>query len=239
MKIAYRIVTPILAVGAVVMGILLKLFYFAVGGAADEINTILLLAEQFGLATKYEFSVIDIFKLLLGTDLSGATAEQAGEAVTEAVSIFDVAAPVIPHLIAFVVFFVLTLAMMVAVGVVSAAVGGKKGRKTVMIMSAAGLVLSFVCIIISRLAFDIIIGGEISLTDLVSLFSESAFTQILTAVVKISSATLSAGFYAVFGMYILIILWTVLTNMLIKTPIQFEKKHRRKKPLRRPSAMFR
>ena len=239
MKIAYRIITPILALGAVVMGILLKLFYFAIGGAADEINTILTLAAQFGVATKYEFSVVDIFKLLLSADTSGTATEQAGEAAAEAVSLFDVAGPVIPHLIAFVVFFVLTLAMMVAVGVVSAAVGGKKGRKSVMIMSAAGLVLSFICIIISRLAFDIIIGGEISLTDLVSLFSESAWTQILTAVVTISSATLSAGFYAVFGMYILIMLWTVLTNMLIKTPIQFEKKHRRKKPMRRPSALFR
>ncbi len=238
MKIAYRIVTPILAAGAVVMGILLKLFYFAIGGAADEINTILLLAEQFGVATKYEFSVIDIFKLLLGADASGAATEQAGEAAAEAVSFLDVAAPVLPHLIAFVVFFVLTLVMMVAVGVVSAAVSGKKGRKAVIAMSAGGLVLSFICIIISRLAFDIIIGGEISLTELVSLFSESAWTQLLTAIVTISSATLSAGFYAVFGMYILIILWTVLTNMLIKTPIQIEKKHRRKKPLRRPSAMF-
>ncbi len=237
MKIAYRIVTPILAVGAVVMGILLKLFYFAIGGAAEEINTILTLAAQFGVATKYEFSVIDIFKLLLGADLSGA--EQVGEEVAkEAVSLFDIAGPVIPHLIAFVIFFVLTLAMMVAVGIVSAAASGKKGRKAVIGMSAGGLVLSFICIIISRLAFDIIIGGEISLTDLVSLFSESAVTQLLTAVVKISAATLSAGFYAVFGMYILIIFWTVLTNMLIKTPIQFEKKHRRKRPLKRPSAMF-
>jgi len=39
-------------------------------------------------------------------------------------------------------------------------------------------------------------------------------------------------------MYILVILWTVLTNMLIKTPIQLEKKHRRRKPLKRPSAYF-
>ena len=239
MKIAYRIVTPIFAFGAVVMGILLKLFYFAIGGAADEINTIIALAAQLGVATKYEFSVVDILKLLVGADFSGA-AEQVGEEVaTEAASFMDVAGPVLPHLIAFVVFFILTLAVMFAIGIVSAAVGGKKGRKAVMGMSAAGLVLSFICIVISRLAFDVIIGGEISLTDLVSLFSESAITQILTAVVKISAATLSAGFYAVFGMFILIMLWTVLTNMLIKTPIQFEKKHRRKKPMRRPSALFR
>ena len=37
MKLAYRIITPILAVGAVVMGLMLKLFYFAIGGLTEEI----------------------------------------------------------------------------------------------------------------------------------------------------------------------------------------------------------
>ncbi len=238
MKIAYRIVTPILAIGALVMGILLKLFYFAIGGASDEITSIITLASQFGVATKYEFSVYEIIELLLGSDLSAA-AQATEEAAEEVVTFASVAEPVIPHLIAFVVFFVLTLVMLFAIAIVSAVVGGKKGRKTVIGMSAGGLVLCFICIVISRFAFDIIIGGEISLTDLVSLFSESAWTQILTAVVTISSATLSAGFYGVFGMYIVIILWTVLTNMLIKTPIQFQKKHRRKKPMKKLSAYFR
>ena len=86
---------------------------------------------------------------------------------------------------------------------------------------------------------NIIIGGEINLTDLVGMFSDSTWTQLLAAAVTIKTATLSAGFYAVFGMYILVMLWTVLANMLIKTPIQVEKKHRRKKPLPRVSAVFR
>ena len=108
----------------------------------------------------------------------------------------------------------------------------------VMIMSVSGLVITFICIVISRLAFDKIIGGEINLSDIVGMFSESSWTQLLAAVVTVKTATLSAGFYAVFGMYILVILWTVLANMLIKTPIQIEKKHRRRKPLPRPSAIF-
>ena len=70
------------------------------------------------------------------------------------------------------------------------------------------------------------------------MFSDSTWAQLLAAVVTIKTATLSAGFYAVFGMYLLVILWTVLANMLIKTPIQIEKKHRRKKPLPRASAIL-
>lgn len=230
MKIAYRIITPLLAIGAVVMGLMLKLFYFAIGGLTDEISSIVTLAEQFGVQTKYEFSAIEIIEMLMKADLSGAA-----EGAEEAASFLAIAEPIIPHLIAFVVFFVIALGLFLATGVVAAI---KDNRKPVMIMSVSGLVITFICIVISRLAFDKIIGGEINLSDIVGMFSESSWTQLLAAVVTVKTATLSAGFYAVFGMYILVILWTVLANMLIKTPIQIEKKHRRRKPLPRPSAIF-
>lgn len=231
MKIAYRIITPILAIGAVVMGLMLKLFYFAIGGATEELTSIVTLAGQLGVQTNFEYSAIEIIKMLMGADLSGTTegaeAAQAG--------FMTIAEPIMPHLIAFVVFFVIALLVFLAVAVLAAI---KDNRKTVMLTSVAGLVICFICIVISRLAFDKIIGGEINLTDIVGMFSDSKWAQLLAAVVTIKTATLSAGFYAVFGMYILVILWTVLANMLIKTPIQIEKKHRRKKPLPRPSAVF-
>ncbi len=226
MKIAYKIITPILALGSIAMGLLLKLFYFEIGGISDEISSIVTLISQFGVATKYEFSAFEIIQLLLG-----ATPAEEGAA-----DFLTIAEPILPLLIAFVVFFVLSLVMTLAVGVVSIIV---KDRKKVIWMSVAGLVLSFVCIVISRFAFDKIIGGEINLTDLVGMVSESTWAQIAAAVVSVKTATLSAGFFAVFGMYLLVIFWTIFTNMLISTPIQTTKKHRRKKPLRRPSAMFR
>ncbi len=233
MKIAYRIITPLLAIGAVVMGFFLKLFYFAIGGLTDEISSIVTLASQFGVATNYEFSAFEIIKLLLSTDLS---AKAATDTTAESAGFLTIIEPVLPHIIAFIVFFVLTMLLFLALGAVAAATGK---RKAVIGMSVGGLVLCFICIIISKLAFDKIIGGEIPLTDLVKMFSDSTWVQLLTAVVTVSSATLSAGFYAVFGMYILVIFWTVLTNMLINTPIEIKKKHRRKKPLKRPSAIFR
>ena len=231
MKLAYRIITPILAIGSVVMGLMLKLFYFAIGGLTEEIGSIVTLAEQLGVQTKYEFSAIEIIQMLTSSDLSGA----AAEGTEEAASFLTIAEPIIPHLIAFVVFFVIALLVFIAVGVLAAI---KDNRKTVMITSVAGLVICFICIIISKLAFDKIIGGEINLTDLVGMFSDSTWAQLLAAVVTIKTATLSAGFYAVFGMYILVILWTVLANMLIKTPIVIERKHRRKKPLPSFSALL-
>lgn len=227
MKIAYRIITPILAVGAIAMGLFLKLFYFAIGGASDEISSIVTLIQQFGVSTKFEYSAVEIIQLLMG--LEPAAEEGASTFLT-------VAEPVLPHIIAFVVFFVLSLLVFLAVGIVAAATNK---RKAVIGLSVSGLVLMFIAIVISRLAFDKIMGGEIELSELVGVVSDSAWAQILATVVTVSQATLSAGYYAVFGMYILVILWTILTNMLIKTPIQIERKHRRKKPLRRPSALFR
>lgn len=225
MKLAYRIITPILAVGSVLMGFFLKLFYFAIGTADESLSSIVQLVGALGVKTNYEFSAFEIIKLLLGME----------PAKDDSASFAELVAPVMPHIISFIVFFVLTLLMFIAVASVAAATDK---RNVVIGMCGGGLVLCFICIVIAKLAFDKLIGGEISLSDLMGVFSENIGMQLLAAVVTITSATLSAGFYAVFGMYILIILWTVLCNMLIKTPIQVQKKHRRKKPMKRLSAII-
>ncbi len=229
MKIAYRIITPILSVGAIVIGIMLKLFHFAIGSASEELSQLTTLLQAFKVKTNFEFSVVDIVKLLLGMDTSKESD----------VDIMALIEPILPELIAFVIFFVLALVMLVVVGAVSAATNK---RKAVIGLCAGGLVICFVAIIISNSAFAKIMGGEIPLSDVVTTFSESEYAALLalaTAVITITSATLSGGFYGVFGMYILIIFWTVISDMLIKKPIQFEKKHRRKKPIKSFSAMFR
>ncbi len=229
MKIAYKIITPILSIGAIVMGILLKLFHFAIGGASEELNQLSGLLQAFNVKTNFEFSVVDIVKLLLGVDTSKESD----------VDIIGLIEPIFPELIAFVIFFVLALIMFIAIGAVSAATDK---RKAVIGLCAGGLVICFIAIIISNSAFVKIMEGEIPLSDIVTTFSESQYAALFAlaaAVVKITSATLSGGFYAVFGMYLLIIFWTVISDMLIKNPIQFQKKHRRKKPLKSLSAIFR
>ena len=225
MKIAYRIITPILSVGAVVIGVMLKLFHFAIGSASEQLSQLTSLLEAFNVKTKFEFSVVDIIQLLLGMDTSKESE----------VDIMALIEPILPQLIAFVVFFVLALLMLVAVGAVAAATNK---RKLVIGLCAGGLAICFVAIIISNSAFTKIMGGEIPLSDVVSAFSDNTWAALAAAIVTITSATLSGGFYGVFGMYILIIFWTVISDMLIKNPIQFEKKHRRKKPIKSLSAIF-
>lgn len=226
MKIAYRIITPILSVGAIVIGVLLKLFHFSIGAATEELSQLTQLLQAFNVKTNFEFSVVDIIKLLMGVDTSKESE----------VDVMALIQPILPQIIAFVVFFVLALLMLVAVGSVAAATNK---RKLVMGLCAGGLVLCFIAIIISNSAFSKIMGGEIALTDVVSAFSESSWAALAAAFITISSATLSGGFYGVFGMYILIIFWTLISDMLIRQPIQFQKKHRRKKPLKSLSAVFR
>ena len=58
MKIAYRIITPILSVGAIVIGIMLKLFHFAIGTVSEELSQLTTLLEAFNVQTKFEFSVV-------------------------------------------------------------------------------------------------------------------------------------------------------------------------------------
>ena len=220
MKLAYRIVTPILAVGAVVLGFFLKLFTFVVGSTDEQINNLVNAVSSLfnGIHTTYEYSAFEIIKMII----SGPANESAEKSFTE------VAAPIMSDIIAFAVLFCMMLLVMLAVGVLAALANSKKKRITVIIVSAAGLVVSLACIIVYNSAFAKIIAGDVNLTELVSLRSDNALAALATAIVSVTSATLSAGFYAVFGIFILIIIWTIFSNFLIKNPIQKNKSYKRK-----------
>lgn len=225
MKIAYRIVTPILALASIVLGFFLKMFYFTIGSTNEQIGTIVSAVEQLAngsFSTTYEYSLFELIKLL--TSLETPEGE-------DALTFAEVAAPIIPYIIAFFVVFVIAALICVAIAVVSAALpDSRKKRYSVIWMSFGGIVTLFACILISNAAFGKIINGEVSLTDLLSLFSDNVLLTLATAILTITKATLSAGFYAMFGIFMFIIMWTILTNMLIKTPIQKTKKaYKRKK----------
>lgn len=226
MKLAYRIVTPIIAVVSVVLGIFLKMFYFTVGNADETIgnliNAIASMTDK--VSTTFEYSIYDLLKMISQVE------PQTGE---DAKSFAEVAAPVIPHLWAFFIIFVVVLLVVIAIGIVSTLSDSKKKRYTVIGLSVGGLVLLFVDILISNAAFAKITSGEINLTDLVSALSDNSIAALASAILSVTSASLSAGFYSVFGLLILMILWTVLSNMLISTPIQKTKTHKRKKPMRK------
>lgn len=226
MKLAYRIVTPIIAVASVVLGIFLKMFYFTVGNADETIgnliNAIASLTDK--VSTTFEYSIYDLLKLI-------STAQpKTGDDVK---TFSEVAAPIIPHLWAFFIIFVIVLLVVLAIGVVSTLSDSRKKRYTVIGLSAGALILLFVDILISNGAFAKITSGEINLTDLVSAISDSSIAALATAILTVTSASLSAGFYSVFGLLILIILWTILSNMLIATPIQKTKTYKRKKPMKK------
>lgn len=226
MKTAYRIVTPILAVAAVVLGFFLKMFYFIVGSTDDQIgnlvNAISGLVSQYSgnNVTNYEFSVFELIKMI-------ATAKPPES--EEIGSFTEVAAPILPQLISFFVVFFLAVCVLIAIAVVSAALSDAKKRKRVVIgLSAAGLVLMFICIIVSNSAFAKLLNGDVSLTDLMLLFSDNALLTLATAILSVTYASLSTGFYAMFGFFILLIIWTILAGMIIKTPIHASKAYKRR-----------
>lgn len=220
MKLAYRIVTPILAVAAVVLGFFLKLFTFVVGSTDDQINNLVNAVSSLfnGIHTTYEYSAFEIIKMVI----AGPVKEDAEKSFSE------VAAPIMSDIIAFAVLFSIVLLIMLAVAVLASLANSKKKRIAVICTSAGGLVVSLACIIVSNGAFAKIIAGDVNLTELVSLVSDNVLATLATAIVSVTSATLSAGFYAVFGIFILIIIWTIFSNFLIKNPIQKSKSYKRK-----------
>ena len=228
MKTAYRIVTPILALGGIALGIFLKLFSFVVGNSDDTINNLISAVSQLSsgkFSTNYSYSLFELIKMA-----STSTTPQTGE---DAKSFTEVASAIMPNIYAFAALFAVMLVILIAITVVAACANTKKKRNASFFLCGFGLAVSIACIFVSNSAFAKITGGDVNLTDLVSLFSDNTLVTLATAILTVKSASLSAGFHSVFGIYLLIIIWTVLSNMLINTPIHSTKTYKRKKPMRR------
>ena len=228
MKTAYRIVTPILALGGIALGIFLKLFSFVVGNSDDTINNLISAVSQLSsgkFSTTYSYSLFELIKMA-----ATSTTPQTGE---DAKSFTEVASAVMPNVYAFAALFAVMLVILIAIAVVAACANTKKKRNVSFFLCGFGLAVSIACIFVSNSAFAKITGGDVNLTDLVSLFSDNTLVTLATAILTVKSASLSAGFHSIFGIYLLIIIWTVLSNMLINTPIHSTKTYKRKKPMRR------
>lgn len=228
MKTAYRIVTPILALGGIALGIFLKLFSFVVGNSDDTINNLISAVSQLSsgkFSTNYSYSLFELIKMA-----STSTTPQTGE---DAKSFTEVASAIMPNIYAFAALFAVMLVILIAITVVAACANTKKKRNVSFFLCGFGLAVSIACIFVSNGAFAKITEGDVNLTDLVSLFSDNTLVTLATAILTVKSASLSAGFHSIFGIYLLIIIWTVLSNMLINTPIHSTKTYKRKKPMRR------
>lgn len=228
MKTAYRIVTPILALGGIALGIFLKLFSFVVGNSDDTINNLISAVSQLSsgkFSTNYSYSLFELIKMA-----ATSTTPQTGE---DAKSFTEVASAIMPNIYAFAALFAVMLVILIAIAVVAACANTKKKRNVSFFLCGFGLAVSIACIFVSNGAFAKITEGDVNLTDLVSLFSDNTLVTLATAILTVKSASLSAGFHSIFGIYLLIIIWTVLSNMLINTPIHSTKTYKRKKPMRR------
>lgn len=276
MKLAYRIATPILALGTIALALFLPFFSVTVAWSDDTAKMILgiALAAMGRTSPTFEFS---IFMLLKGG------AKSVTSDAPEAKMVMDALSPIKGQLIAFLVLFIIVVLILLAVAVLAALANNKKKRNIVMILAGAALVVSFAAILVSNAAFkkidqisiypfltffvpdqlantlssltssDGLIGSLVSAVlpglsassgDLAeagrSLMLNEDIAKSLSPLVdnyfSLGEAILSAGFFAVFGMLILLILWTVLTNYILKNPIQRKRRYRRKRPLRSPFA---
>ena len=232
MKIAYRISTPILALGAAVAGFFLKMFHFVIGSTDEQIGSLVNLVSQLSngkLSTTQEFSLFELAKMLRGYGAAAATTG-TGE---EAKSVTDLLAPIMPQLIAFFVLFAVAALVCIAIAATAAAMRDNKTKRTVIIvMCAFNLAVLIACIVVSNAAFAKVMNGDISIAELVNLFSENPLITLATAILTVTAASLSYGFYTVFGIMILIIIWTIIAGFVIKSPIVPAKKAYRRKVVR-------
>ena len=107
MKIAYRIVTPILALASIALGIFLKMFYFVIGSTDEQIGSLVSAISQLSngsFSTTYEYSVFELLKMIITADPEAAAAE--GEEVK---TFAEIAEAIMPELYAFFIVFAIAI----------------------------------------------------------------------------------------------------------------------------------
>ena len=152
MKLAHRIITPLIAIGSIALGLFLDMFYFHISGSSDNVNTILALVKAFvnDFSFDFQYSVYELINMFFFGG-ANASADAAADATAQQASAFmAVIEPVKTEFTVFLAFLVIAIVILLAIAVVSAL--GK--RKATIALSCSGLVSLFVSIISSKMAFD-------------------------------------------------------------------------------------
>ena len=112
MKLAYRILTPIFAIGALALGLFLKFFSVTIGSQNETIDQLItgIFYRLLQRMPTFEFSLFE----MIHAGIKSMSNAESGQAVADALSVIR------PHLIAFFVLLILVALLLIGIAVVGA-----------------------------------------------------------------------------------------------------------------------
>lgn len=228
MNLAYRISTAVLAFGSILCAFFLKFFSFTL--------TMVIVTRS------YNYSIFEAIKKLVST--SGGSESDVGiETIKQAIG------PMFNPAITFFVLVAVACLIALAITVISAATNYYIPQA---ILSGVGFILLVIAAGCGTNALNCLLGEEpqVTLASIVTgltgeVTTENALSALGSAVSKIQIASLSYGFYIVMAIFAVIFIWTLIYAFMAnndqpkKVTGKRKKEYRRKKPMKKLSAIGR
>lgn len=223
MKLAYRISTAILGLGAIACAFFLKFFDFTITAV---------------IVTKpYSYS---IFEALTELSSRGATSGD-NSAFLEAVK------PMYNNAITFFVLVAVACLLALAITAISASTNLHLPQGILSFVAFVLLVIAAGC---GTSALSCLVGDEpsVKLSSIVAasvseINKSNALSTLGSALSKVQIAALSYGFYIFMAIFIVIFIWTIIAGIITnndqpkKKSARHRREYKRKKPMRKLSAL--
>lgn len=229
MNIAYRISTAVLAFGSILCAFFLKFFSFTL--------TMVIITRS------YNYSIFEAIKKLASTTGSGTESDIGIETIKNAVG------PMFNPAITFFVLVAVACLIALAITIISAATDRYIPQA---ILSGVGFILLVIAAGCGSTALGCLLGEEpqVTLASIVTgltgeVTTENALSALGSAVSTIQVASLSYGFYIVMAIFAVIFIWTLIYAFMAnndqpkKVAGKKKKAYRRKKPMKKLSAIGR
>lgn len=228
MNLYYRISTAVLGFGSVLCAFFLKFFTFTITAVI--------------ITKTYSYSIFEAIKELVSR--SGGTGESGDNS-----AVMEIIDPMLKPAIAFFVLVAIAVLMAIAIAVLSSSTNLHAPQA---VLSGVGLIVLVVAAGCGSKALGCLTGDEpqVALSSLATaaageLTKDNALSTLGSALSKIQIAQLSYGFYIVMAIFIVIFVLSLIFGYLYnndqpkKTGKKHKKEYKRKKPMKKLSAIGR
>lgn len=232
MNIAYRISTAILGLGAILCAFFLKFFNFTI--------TAIIVVKS------YSYSIFEALGQISEKGMNPATASDNS-------ALLEVLDPMLGSAVTFFVLVAIACLMALAIAVISSVSNLHLPQA---ILSGVGFILLVAAAGFGTKALDCLVSpdtetaAKVPLASLVAastseITTDNALSTLGSALSRVQIASLSYGFYIVMAIFAAIFIWTLIANHMYhddqpkKKGKKHRKEYRRKKPIRKLSAIGR
>ncbi len=227
-NLAYRISMAVLGLGAILCAFFLKFFNFTLSWIIASKN--------------YGYSIFEALQQLTSKGMAPSAAETADKSS----ELMQVLEPMYGYAVTFFVLLAIACLLALVISVLSAATNLHVPQ---IAMSLTAIILLVIAAACATKALNCLVPDEnnntaVKLSSILAastgeITTDNALQTLGSAFTTVQVASLSYGFYVVMGLFIVMLVWSIISYFLYhndnakREPTRHKKEYRRKKPMRK------